>query len=62
MKASDIAFLISLMEESLGNYKGRNELKEELQQIYRDAQSCKYGDRLRVPVIPEIDVMNIDLS
>lgn len=61
MKASDIAYMIALIEKAPSTYPRREKLIEELQDIYNAAQGRRYGaDTYRVPVMPSIGVMEVD--
>ena len=52
MKASDLAYIISLVEQD----KAKPELVKELQKIYQTAQGRKYSDVFHVPVTPVLSV------
>lgn len=60
MRAADIAYLASLVEKAPSNYQRRGLLLEELQRIYREAQSHRYGGLYRVPVLPSIGVLEVE--
>lgn len=59
MKASDIAYLTALVEKAPSSYPRRKDLIEELQEIYRKSQRG-LGGRYRVPIQPEISIMEVD--
>lgn len=53
IRASDIAYLIALVEKAPSHYPRRAELIEELQNVYRATQGRRYGtDVTRFPVVP----------
>jgi hypothetical protein len=52
MNASDIAYIAALVEKAPSTYPRRKALVEELQRIYRMAQSGVGHDVYRVPVVP----------
>ena len=57
MRAMDIAYLTSLVGKAPSHYPRRKELIEELQGIFRAANSRKYGMEYRVPIMATLDVM-----
>jgi hypothetical protein len=57
MKASDIAYIVSVIEKSPSSYPRRNVLIAELQDMYRATQGLRYGlDVVHFPIQPEIRV------
>jgi hypothetical protein len=54
MRASDVAYLASLVERAPSNYPGKAALLDELQDIYRRAQGSR--SIYRVPVTVELSV------
>lgn len=60
MKASDIAYLATLVEKAPSNYPGKADLLQELQEIYRRTQSGRFGPGCRVPVMPEIGIIDVE--
>lgn len=59
MKASDIAYLVALVEKAPSSYHRRKALIEELQEIYQKAQAGVGHGVYRVPVVPSMSAGGI---
>ena len=63
IQASDIAYIIALIERAPSNYPRRAYIIDQLQYIYRACQGRKYGgDVIRAPIEPTYGILEVERS